>query len=110
MVCAVPGALRLDTSMTGASDKGARFEAFLQQEGTKARKVCFIGDDLADLVVLGRCALSFAPSDAVSEVQTIVDRVLVAAGGGGAVREAVEAILKARGDWDRVLAPFSFEG
>ena len=95
--------------MTGAFDKGARFEAFLKQESTKARKVCFIGDDLTDLVVLGRCALSFAPADAVAEVKTVVDRVLTAEGGRGAVREAVELILKARGDWDRVLARFSFE-
>ena len=101
--------LKLDVSMTGAFDKGARFEAFLKQESTKARKVCFIGDDLTDLVVLGRCALSFAPADAVAEVKTVVDRVLTAEGGRGAVREAVEVILKARGDWDRVLARFSFE-
>ena len=45
----------------------------------------------------------------MAEVKTVVDRVLTAEGGRGAVREAVEVILKARGDWDRVLAPFSFE-
>ena len=102
--------LKLDVIMTGAEDKGARFDAFLEQHETKARKVCFLGDDLPDLVVLGRCGLAFAPADAAPEVQTVVDRVLRAEGGRGVVREAVELVLRARGDWDRALAPFTFEG
>ena len=72
--------------------------------------MAYIGDDLPDLVVLGQCGLSFAPADAAVEVRTVVNRTLEAAGGQGAVREMVELILKARGEWDQIFARFTFDG
>ncbi len=101
--------LGLDALLTGIHDKGAAFEAFLEQQGTEPRRVAFIGDDLPDLVVLGRCGLAFAPGDSVPEVRTVVHRVLTAAGGRGAAREMVEIILRARGDWDRVFRAYTFD-
>jgi 3-deoxy-D-manno-octulosonate 8-phosphate phosphatase (KDO 8-P phosphatase) len=100
--------LRLDALMTGIRDKGARFDEFLRQKSCTANRVAYVGDDLADLTVLSRCGLSFCPADAVREVKAVVQRVLDSAGGRGAAREMVERILKARGDWEQVLAPFGF--
>jgi 3-deoxy-D-manno-octulosonate 8-phosphate phosphatase (KDO 8-P phosphatase) len=101
--------LGLDPVMTGTADKGARFDQFLAQRNTAAQRVAYIGDDLPDLVVLGRCGLAFCPADAVPEVRAVVHRVLDARGGQGAAREAVELILKARGAWESALAAYSFE-
>ncbi|MGH9465298.1 MAG: KdsC family phosphatase [Thermoanaerobaculia bacterium] len=101
--------LGLDALATGIHDKGAAFEAFLEQHGATPRRVAFIGDDLPDLVVLGRCGLAFAPADAAPEVRTVAHRVLAAGGGRGAVREMVETILRARGDWDRVFRAYTFD-
>ena len=101
--------LGLDVVMSGVEDKLAALEQFLEQRGIAARQVAFIGDDLPDLVALARCGLTFAPSNAAPEVRTVVHRVLEAAGGKGAVREMVEAILHARGDWDAVFRPFTFD-
>ena len=72
--------------------------------------VAFIGDDLPDLPVLGRCGLSFAPADAVAEVRAVVHRVLGRRGGDGAAREMIELILRARGEWRQVLARYSLGG
>jgi 3-deoxy-D-manno-octulosonate 8-phosphate phosphatase (KDO 8-P phosphatase) len=101
--------LRLDAVMSGIRDKGVRFAEFLEQKSCTANRVAYIGDDLADVAVLGRCGLSFSPADAVAEVRAVVHRVLATAGGRGAAREMVERILKARGAWEETLAPFSFE-
>ncbi|MDX1503422.1 MAG: HAD hydrolase family protein [Thermoanaerobaculia bacterium] len=101
--------LGLDGVHLGIEDKGAWLDRFLDRQRLAAREIAYIGDDLADLVVLGRCGLAFAPADAVAEVKAVADRVLDARGGRGAVREMVERILRARGDWERVLAPFTFE-
>ncbi len=101
--------LDLDPILTGIADKGAAFDAFVESEGLSLRQVAYIGDDLPDLVVLARCGLSFAPADAAAEVRTVVHRVLERPGGGGVVREMVEAILRARGDWDEAFRPFTFE-
>lgn len=102
--------LQLDALHMGVRDKNAEFASFLERQNTLARRVAYIGDDLPDLVVLGQCGLSFAPADAAVEVKTVVHRTLETAGGQGAVREMVEIVLKARGDWDQVFSRFTFDG
>lgn len=101
--------LDFDAVVLGSRDKRADFEKFLEDYTTTPGKIAFAGDDLPDLPVLGRCALSFAPADAVPEVRAMVHVVLDARGGDGAVREMAERILKARGDWDQILSRFSLD-
>jgi 3-deoxy-D-manno-octulosonate 8-phosphate phosphatase (KDO 8-P phosphatase) len=66
--------------------------------------VAYIGDDINDLPILGEVGLSAAPADAVFEVKALVFMLMQARGGEGCVREFVEAILRARGDWERAAA------
>jgi 3-deoxy-D-manno-octulosonate 8-phosphate phosphatase (KDO 8-P phosphatase) len=101
--------LGFDELISGSRDKSADFNRFLERQGTQPRRVAFIGDDLPDIVVLGRCGLSFAPADAAAEVRAIVHTTLTRRGGTGCVREAVEILLRARGVWEDLLAAFSFE-
>ncbi len=101
--------LDFDAVILGAGDKLPAFDAFLEKYQTEPRRVAFIGDDLPDLPVLGRCALAFAPADAAEEVRAAAHTVLARPGGAGAAREMIELILKARGDWDRLIAAFSLE-
>lgn len=91
--------LSLDEVILGHDDKGPAFTAFLERREVTAERVAYSGDDLLDLPVLRRAGLSFAPADAVAEVRRAADRVLRAAGGHGAVREIVETLLRARGQW-----------
>ncbi len=98
--------LGLDVALTGRGDKGQAFREFLAEHETEPRRVAYVGDDLVDLPVLLHCGLSFAPVDAAAEVRLRVDRILTCPGGAGAVREAVEWILKARGEWSSVIASY----
>ena len=66
--------------------------------------VCFIGDDVVDLGPLQRAGVAVAVANAVREVKAAAHYVTRAAGGCGAVREAVEMILKAQGKWDSLIA------
>lgn len=101
--------LGVDALIQQRSDKGTAFAEFLAEQGTSPERVAAIGDDVQDLPILRRCALSFAPADAVAEVRERVDRVLTLRGGEGVVRELCEILLKARGDWERVTAPLRGE-
>jgi 3-deoxy-D-manno-octulosonate 8-phosphate phosphatase (KDO 8-P phosphatase) len=98
--------LGLDTLLMDRPEKGPAFLHFLDRNGVAADRVGYMGDDLVDLPVISRCGLSFAPADAIPEVRDRVDRVLTLDGGRGVVREMIEVVLRARGDWDRVVAPF----
>jgi len=44
--------------------------------------------------------IGLCPSDAVPEVKEIADIVSDYPGGQGCVRDAIEKVLKARGDWN----------
>lgn len=100
------GELGIDALLMDRSDKKPAFEEFLAVQKTTPGRVAYMGDDLLDLPVLLRCGLSFAPADAVPEVRERVDKVLLRPGGGGAVREMCEFVLRARGEWDHLIAPF----
>jgi len=66
-------------------------------------EMVYMGDDLVDLPPMTLCGLSIAPADAVDEVKRRVDIVTKLPGGYGAVREAVEIILKRLGLYDTVM-------
>ena len=73
-------------------------------------EVAYMGDDIVDLAVLSRVGLSAAPADATAEVRERADFVSRFAGGAGAVRELIEAVLRARGLWDAIVATYAAEG
>ncbi|HVR70959.1 MAG TPA: HAD-IIIA family hydrolase [Vicinamibacteria bacterium] len=86
----------------GVADKAAALGEILSAEGLAAHEVAYIGDDVNDLSVMRAVGLSAAPADAPFEVRAQAEMVTEAGGGRGCLREFLEAILRARGDWDRV--------
>jgi 3-deoxy-D-manno-octulosonate 8-phosphate phosphatase (KDO 8-P phosphatase) len=96
--------LKIPIVRQGAADKLATYEEILRLEGMADDEVAFMGDDLLDLPVLARVGLPAAPADATSEARGAAAWVSTARGGDGAVRELVEALLKAQDKWDAVVA------
>ena len=96
--------LRVDEVLqqTGGAKVAAMTE-MLERRGIGWEDVAFLGDDLADLPVLARVGLPLAVANAVSEVKALAAYVTAARGGMGAVREAIEAILRARGEWEECV-------
>ena len=90
----------------GVHDKTSVLELISKRTGLPAEDIAFIGDDLIDLPLLKRVGLSIAVADAHETVIENVDMVCSKKGGAGAVREACEAILKAKGLWNKVLEYF----
>jgi 3-deoxy-D-manno-octulosonate 8-phosphate phosphatase (KDO 8-P phosphatase) len=84
-------------------DKRQAFDALATSHGFRPDEVAYMGDDLLDLPVFARVALAAAPADAADDVRTRAHWVSAFPGGRGAVREFIEALLRARGEWDRLL-------
>jgi 3-deoxy-D-manno-octulosonate 8-phosphate phosphatase (KDO 8-P phosphatase) len=89
--------------------KAAAFEQALVRRGIGWDEVAFVGDDLADLPILRRVGLPIAVSNAVEEVKQVAAYVTDAAGGHGAVREVVDALLRGRGEWSDILERYFTE-
>jgi 3-deoxy-D-manno-octulosonate 8-phosphate phosphatase (KDO 8-P phosphatase) len=83
----------------GVADKAAVFDAMRSRLGLRPVEVAAMGDDVTDLALMKRVGLALAPADAVPEVRRAAHWVSRCRGGDGAVREAVELLLKARKAW-----------
>lgn len=68
--------------------------------------IAYMGDDYQDLPVLRRAGLAMAPANAQPEVKTSCHIVTERAGGRGAVREALEFILRAQGKWEEITSRY----
>jgi len=86
-----------------AVDKLPVFEDLLAKGGLDASQVACMGDDLLDLPLLRRAGLAISVPDAVGEVRAAAHYVTRRPGGQGAVREAVELLLKSQNHWPAVL-------
>ena len=78
----------------------------LARKGLSFEEFAFLGDDLADVPVLRRAGLAVAVANAVPEAKQLATWVTTVPGGEGAVREFAEAFLRARGEWDALLADY----
>jgi 3-deoxy-D-manno-octulosonate 8-phosphate phosphatase (KDO 8-P phosphatase) len=96
--------LGMSPVVQGVSDKGAALATIVEREGLAPDQVAYMGDDVNDLAVMRAVGLSAAPADAPMDVRLEAVMVTEKAGGRGCFRELIEAILRARGDWDRLVA------
>lgn len=87
----------------GFTDKREAWSQLLEEVQLSDEQVAIMGDDLMELPLMQRAGFSIAPANAVPEVKSVVDLVTHRHGGNGAVREAIEFLLKAKGCWDIIM-------
>ena len=90
----------------GIQDKAKILEIIAEQTGVAPEHTAYIGDDLPDLSLMRRLKLSITVADGHKTVLENADWTTSAAGGCGAVREVCEALLKARGKWEKLIDQF----
>jgi len=100
------GELGVDLVRQGAAEKTAAVSAIVEELGLGLERVAYIGDDLPDLPVIRMVGLGVAVADAAEEVRAEADYVTSLGGGRGAVREAVEMILKSQRRWEDVVRSY----
>jgi 3-deoxy-D-manno-octulosonate 8-phosphate phosphatase (KDO 8-P phosphatase) len=87
----------------GCEDKEQAFAEIVAEAGLTNTEVAFAGDDLNDIPLMLQSGLAIAVADGAVETRAHAHYVTTAPGGSGAVREAVELILKAQGRWDEMV-------
>lgn len=90
----------------GGHDKLTPFRALLAQLDLTEEQVGFIGDDVVDIPILSRAGFAVAVPNARPEVLARAHHVTEHRGGHGAVREVCEFVLRAQGNYERVMAQF----
>jgi 3-deoxy-D-manno-octulosonate 8-phosphate phosphatase (KDO 8-P phosphatase) len=87
-------------------DKKNKKEAFLEllkEQGLKPEECLYMGDDVVDIPVMRQVGLAVTVADAPEMMGDYCDIRTKLPGGGGAVRELVEWLLKEQGKWDELM-------
>jgi 3-deoxy-D-manno-octulosonate 8-phosphate phosphatase (KDO 8-P phosphatase) len=90
----------------GHTEKIPILEEILKDSQIPKDEIAYIGDDLTDVVIMHRVGLAIATANARPEVKGEAHYVTEVPGGQSAVREAIELILRAKGQWDQILAKY----
>ncbi len=98
--------LGVTSLVAGCRDKGAAILDLATKHGVGPNEIAFIGDDLNDLLAFRQCGCRIAVSNACEDLKAEADHVTAYSGGSGAVREAIEWILKAQGKWADAVADY----
>jgi 3-deoxy-D-manno-octulosonate 8-phosphate phosphatase (KDO 8-P phosphatase) len=98
--------LKLEYVRQGIHDKRTAFEEVVKEAGIKPEEAAFVGDDVIDLPAMRAAGLAIAVRNARAEVKREAHYVTPLAGGEGALRDAVEFILKAQGKWKNILEAY----
>jgi 3-deoxy-D-manno-octulosonate 8-phosphate phosphatase (KDO 8-P phosphatase) len=98
--------LKLEYVYQGVQDKRTCFNEIVQKAGLKPEEAAFVGDDVVDLPAMRAGGLAIAVKNARAEVKREAHYVTAHAGGEGALRDAVEFILKAQSKWKGALKDY----
>jgi len=90
----------------GVIRKLGTFSQILQKYGLDKEQACYIGDDINDLPIMREVGLAVAVADAVEEVKWAAHYVTHAPGGGGAVREIIDRILRFQNLYEDAIKVF----
>jgi len=89
----------------GIGDKLPVLQSLLDEIGIGFERVLCIGDDLADLPLMRRCAIAFTVPHAPAAVKLQADAVTRLPGGAGAVRDLCDRLLHGIGRHDLLDEP-----
>jgi 3-deoxy-D-manno-octulosonate 8-phosphate phosphatase (KDO 8-P phosphatase) len=98
--------LDMEIVRQGVKEKLPVVEEILASLKLRPEQLAYIGDDLPDVPAIRFAGLGIAVADAPEEVRGAGDYVTSVPGGGGAVREVVELLLKNTGKWETVIEKF----
>ena len=98
--------LKVDHVYQGAADKLSVLHEILEKDSLIPEEVAYVGDDIIDLPVMRAVGLAIAVANAREDVKDESHVITDHRGGEGAVRDAIEYILKAQGKYEAAVADY----
>ena len=84
---------------TDCMDKLTTMREYFKANGINGENAIYMGDDIPDLECMREVGIPVCPADAASEAIEAARYVSEFNGGQGAVRDIIEQVLRAKGDW-----------
>ena len=99
--------LGIEDVVQGRDDKRQALLELCQRHNISMEECAYMGDDMQDLGAIIAAGLGMTVADASPTVREAADWRSRYNGGCGAVREACEFILSAKGEWSALAADFA---
>jgi 3-deoxy-D-manno-octulosonate 8-phosphate phosphatase (KDO 8-P phosphatase) len=100
------GELGIPDVIQGREDKYQALLELCERHDLRLEQCAYMGDDLPDLAAILAAGLGMTVANASAPVLDAADWRSAHNGGCGAVREACEFILSARGEWPALVSEF----
>lgn len=107
IVAARAAELGVEILLQGREDKLVALKEVCAALSLDLSQAAYMGDDLPDLSAIQAAGVGITVSNAARGLSELADVTTTAAGGRGAVREACEYILCAKGLWQDLLGQYT---
>ena len=91
--------LGIEDVFLSEGNKIDKYNIYLKENGLTKQQVLYMGDDIPDYDIMCNAGVACCPSDAANEIKKVADYISDKKGGEGCVRDVIEQVLKANGDW-----------
>ena len=98
--------LGVEDVIQNCGDKAQVLNELLEKYHLRAKEAAYVGDDINDLPAFEAAGVKIAVANASEHLKTRADWVTPRAGGAGAVRDAIEEILRRQGRLDEAVAAY----
>ena len=98
--------LKVTDVVLNCGDKAAALRNLLKKYDLSADEAAFVGDDINDLPAFEVAGVKIAVADASDFLKDKADWVTPRVGGHGAVRDAIEEILRRQGRLEEAVAAY----
>jgi 3-deoxy-D-manno-octulosonate 8-phosphate phosphatase (KDO 8-P phosphatase) len=95
--------LKVGDVLQGIGDKGPALRMLMAKYNLIPEEVAYVGDDINDLPAFEVVGVCIAVADAAAPLRRIANYVTPRPGGHGAVRDAIEEILRRQGRYDEAV-------
>lgn len=83
----------------GSFNKLESLADFLAKTGLNKNEILYMGDDIIDYLIMKEIGVPTCPKDAVHEIREISKYISDKKGGEGCVRDVIEQVMRAQGNW-----------
>lgn len=91
--------LNIEDIYLSSSIKEIDYKSFKDKYNFDDSEILYMGDDIPDIPVLRLVGIPTCPADAAVEVKNISKYISIYKGGEGCVRDVIEQVMKAQGNW-----------
>lgn len=98
--------LKVTDLTQNCGDKARALRSLLAKYGLTPDQVAYVGDDINDLPAFGVAGVRIAVANAEGSLKERADWITPRPGGGGAVRDAIDEILRRQGRLEGAVAAY----